>query len=52
MRREVDAATRPVWKELKALGRAEQHSRINAMRAAALSCEGDPFEVLSGGASR
>ncbi|MFJ5997089.1 hypothetical protein [Streptomyces sp. NPDC092370] len=52
VRREVDAATRPVWKELKALERAEQLSRINAMRAAALSCEGDPFEVLSGGASR
>ncbi|WP_217242865.1 hypothetical protein [Streptomyces sp. AC555_RSS877] len=52
VRREVDAATRPVWKELKALGRAEQLSRINAMRAAALSCEGDPFDVLSGGASR
>ncbi|WP_306927883.1 hypothetical protein [Streptomyces luteogriseus] len=52
VRREVDAATRPVWKELKALERAEQLSRINAMRAAALSCEGDPFDVLSGGASR
>lgn len=52
MRREVEAETRPVWKELKALPRAEQLSRINAMRAAALSCEGDPFEVLSGGASR
>ncbi len=52
VRREVDAAARPVWKELKALPRAEQLSRINAMRAAALSCEGDPFDVLSGGASR
>ncbi|MGA5139957.1 hypothetical protein [Streptomyces azureus] len=52
VRREVDAATRPVWKELKALERAGQLSRINAMRAAALSCEGDPFDVLSGGASR
>ncbi|GAB2850674.1 hypothetical protein GCM10027074_16570 [Streptomyces deserti] len=51
-RREVDAETRPVWKELKALPRAEQLSRINAMRAAALSCEGDAFDVLSGGASR
>ncbi|WP_055531156.1 ABC transporter permease [Streptomyces graminilatus] len=42
----------PVWKELKALPRAEQLSRINAMHAAAISCKGDPFEVLSGGASR
>jgi hypothetical protein len=46
------ALARPVWKELKALPRSEQLSRINAMRAAALSCEGDPFDVLSGGASR
>ncbi|GAA3902038.1 hypothetical protein GCM10023084_63170 [Streptomyces lacrimifluminis] len=52
MRGKVEAETRPVWKELKALPRAGQLSRINAMRAAALSCEGDPFEVLSGGASR
>lgn len=48
----AQAETRTVWKELMALPRAEQLSRINAMRAAALSCEGDPFEVLSGGASR
>ncbi|MEV0935500.1 hypothetical protein ACIBMX_44605 [Streptomyces phaeochromogenes] len=52
MRGKVEAETRPVWKELKALPRAGQLSRINSMRAAALSCEGDPFEVLSGGASR
>ncbi|MFD5227968.1 hypothetical protein ACFWJ5_05445 [Streptomyces qaidamensis] len=52
VRREVDAATRPVWQELQALERAGQLSRINAMRAAALSCEGDPFDALSGGASR
>ncbi|MGA5507244.1 hypothetical protein [Streptomyces umbrinus] len=52
MRHEVESETRPVWKKLKALPRAGQLSRINAMRAAALSCEGDPFEVLSGGASR
>ncbi|TRO58352.1 hypothetical protein [Streptomyces sp. IB201691-2A2] len=48
----AEAETRTVWKELMALPRAEQLSRINAMRAAALSCEGDPFEVLSGGESR
>ncbi|MHA5050709.1 hypothetical protein [Streptomyces sp. SD15] len=52
LRREVDAETRPVWKELKALPRAEQLSRINAMRAAALSCKGDAFDALNGGASR
>jgi hypothetical protein len=52
MRGEVEAEARPVWKELKALPPAEQLSRINAMRAAALSCEGDQFDVLSGGASR
>ncbi|MEF9908459.1 hypothetical protein [Streptomyces sp. P9-A2] len=52
LRSEVEAETRPVWKELEALPRAEQLSRINAMRAAALSCEGDAFDALSGGASR
>ncbi|MGY5050477.1 hypothetical protein ACWDE0_33530 [Streptomyces sp. 900105755] len=52
LRREIDAETRPVWKELKALPRAEQLSRINAMRAAALSCKGDTFDALKGGASR
>jgi hypothetical protein len=43
---------RPVWKELKALPRAEQLARISAMHAAAVSCEGDPIDVLAGGASR
>ncbi|MFI6338828.1 hypothetical protein [Streptomyces sp. NPDC050535] len=52
VRREVDAETRPVWKKLKALPRAEQLARINATRAAAISCRGDAFDVLSGGASR
>ncbi|WP_328502258.1 hypothetical protein OG828_23710 [Streptomyces sp. NBC_00457] len=47
----VDAEARPIWKELKALPPAEQLSRINAMRAAALSCEGDVYEALKGGAS-
>ncbi|MEH0420615.1 hypothetical protein [Streptomyces sp. B21-083] len=51
MRGKVDTEGRPVWEELMSLPRAEQLSRINAMRAAALSCEGDPFDVLSGGAS-
>ncbi|MEU5701120.1 hypothetical protein [Streptomyces aurantiacus] len=48
-RREVDAEARPVWRKLRALPRAEQLARINAMRAAALSCKGDAFDVLSGG---
>ncbi|MFI0539569.1 hypothetical protein ACH3VS_11875 [Streptomyces sp. WSLK1-3] len=52
LRGTVEAETRPVWKKLQALPRAEQLSRIKAMRTAALSCEGDPFDVLSGGASR
>jgi hypothetical protein len=52
LRREVDTETRPVWKELKALPRAEQLSRINAMHTAALSCKGDAFDALKGGASR
>ncbi|MFE2498465.1 hypothetical protein [Streptomyces scopuliridis] len=51
-RREVNPKTRAVWKELKAQPRAEQLSRINAMRAAALSCKGDAFDALNGGASR
>ncbi|MFE9645040.1 hypothetical protein ACFYO0_13165 [Streptomyces sp. NPDC006365] len=49
--REVDAEARPIWKELKALPRAEQLSRINAMRAAALSCKGDVYDALKDGAS-
>jgi hypothetical protein len=51
LRREIDDKTRPVWQELKALPQAEQLSRINAMRAAALSCKGDAFDALKGGAS-
>jgi hypothetical protein len=43
---------RPVWKELKTLPRAEQLSRISVMHAAAVSCEGDPLDILAGGASR
>ncbi|NUU22063.1 MAG: hypothetical protein HOV68_11205, partial [Streptomycetaceae bacterium] len=52
LRREVDAETRAVWRELKALAPAEQHRRINAARAAAHSCEGDAFDALNGGKSR
>ncbi len=43
---------RPAWKKLKALPRADQRSRIKAMRAAALSCEAQPLEALTGGGSR
>ncbi|WP_371667149.1 hypothetical protein OG985_05790 [Streptomyces sp. NBC_00289] len=50
--REVDAEARPIWAKLRTLPRAEQLSRINAMRAAALSCEGDVYDALKGGASR
>ncbi|SCK24570.1 hypothetical protein H181DRAFT_01865 [Streptomyces sp. WMMB 714] len=43
---------RPAWKKLKALPRAEQRSRVKAMRAAALSCDGEPLEAVTGGGSR
>lgn len=52
LRREVDAETRTAWKRLKALPRADQLARINAMRAAGHSCKGDAFDALTGGASR
>ncbi|GGY04251.1 hypothetical protein [Streptomyces djakartensis] len=52
LRREVEVQARPVWIKLRALPRDEQLSRIHAMRAAALSCEGDPLEALKGGKSR
>jgi hypothetical protein len=52
LRHKVEEETRPVWQTLKALPPAGQLARINAMRAAALLCEGDPFDALSGGTSR
>jgi hypothetical protein len=52
LNRDVMDRVRPVWEELMALPRAQQLARINAMRAAALSCEGDTFEILKGGPSR
>jgi hypothetical protein len=52
LRREADAEARPVWRELQALSRDGQRARINAMRAAAFSCEGDAFDALKGGASQ
>ncbi|MFD8261748.1 hypothetical protein ACFV19_23080 [Streptomyces griseoluteus] len=52
LNRVVVTRVRPVWEELMALPRAQQLARINAMRAAALSCKGDAFEVLKGGSPR
>ncbi|MGI5456474.1 hypothetical protein ACQEWB_25580 [Streptomyces sp. CA-249302] len=52
MRDDAVELARPVWKKLRALPRAEQLTRIEAMRAAALSCEGDALEALKGGAAR
>ena len=46
------AEARPVWKKLKALPQDEQLARISAMRAAALSCKGEPLDALTGGTSR
>ncbi|MFF5575183.1 hypothetical protein [Streptomyces luteogriseus] len=52
LNRDVVTRVRPVWEELRALPQAQQRARINAMRAAALSCAGDAFEALKGGPSR
>lgn len=49
---EVETRSRPVWEKLKALPWSGQLARINAMRDAALACEGDPFEVVSGRGTR
>jgi hypothetical protein len=51
-RSQDDVEARAVWRELQALPRAEQLARIDAMRAAALSCEGDPLAALTDGAPR
>ncbi|WP_030326456.1 hypothetical protein [Streptomyces sp. NRRL B-3229] len=40
------------WKKFKALPRAEQLSRMQALRAAAISCKDDWADALEGGASR
>ncbi|WP_340385179.1 hypothetical protein U5640_17915 [Streptomyces sp. SS7] len=54
LRRYIDGEARPVWQKFRTLPEAEQRARIDAMRTAALSCEGDALEALrkSGGASR
>ncbi|MGW0838956.1 hypothetical protein ACWD26_02130 [Streptomyces sp. NPDC002787] len=43
---------RPVWKELKALPWSEQIARVKAAHTAAVSCKGDPLDILDGGTSR
>ncbi|KFG01755.1 membrane protein [Streptomyces scabiei] len=43
---------RPVWTELKALPWSEQVARVKRAHTAAVSCEGDPLDVLDGGTSR
>ncbi|AQT70638.1 hypothetical protein [Streptomyces sp. fd1-xmd] len=42
------ALAEPVWRELTALPRPEQLARVNAMRTAALGCQGDPLGALAG----
>lgn len=46
------AAARPVLTELKALPWSEQVARVKSAHTAAVSCEGDPLDVLDGGTSR
>ncbi|MFD6173813.1 hypothetical protein [Streptomyces coeruleorubidus] len=49
MRAEIDALARPAWNALRALPAEEQRARVAALRAAALSCDGDLLNVLKGG---
>ncbi|MFE7767102.1 hypothetical protein [Streptomyces sp. NPDC057438] len=42
----------PVLRELKALPWSEQIARVKAAHTAAVSCAGDPLEILDGGRSR
>ncbi|GII81728.1 hypothetical protein Sru01_67100 [Sphaerisporangium rufum] len=46
---EIDRLARPAYAALRALPAAEQRTRMAALRAAALSCEGDLLRVLAGG---
>ncbi|WP_221349618.1 hypothetical protein [Streptomyces beigongshangae] len=48
---QLDVA-RPVWTELRAAPRSEQVARVRAAHTAALTCEGDPLDVLNGGPGR
>lgn len=47
-----EKSARAAWQKLKALPQAGQRARIEAMRAAALSCATDPAEALAGGGPR
>ncbi|MFF5363655.1 hypothetical protein ACFY4I_30355 [Streptomyces scabiei] len=42
----------PVLRELKALPWSEQVARVKAAHSAAVSCKGDPLDVLDGGGTR
>lgn len=44
----ADTEARTAWQELKARPYPEQLARIAAMRTAAYSCQGEPFEALKG----
>ncbi|ULR48865.1 hypothetical protein [Streptomyces deccanensis] len=46
------ATAGPVFKELKALPWSEQIARVKAARTAAVSCSGDPLDILDGGTAR
>lgn len=50
-KRAMDLA-RPAWEELRALPPDRQLARIEALRTAGVSCKGEPFEALTGGASQ
>ncbi|MER5226882.1 hypothetical protein [Streptomyces flaveus] len=52
LRDEIDVLARPAWNALRALPADEQRARITALRAAALSCDGDLLDVLAGKGAR
>lgn len=45
------ARARPVWQELQTLLWSEQVTRIRTAHTAAVSCTGDPLDILNGGTS-
>ncbi|GAA3507554.1 hypothetical protein GCM10023075_63240 [Streptosporangium album] len=49
---EVEAMAGSAWRALRAAPAGEQRARVAAMRKAALSCDGDLLDVLTGGGSR
>ncbi|MDX3730731.1 hypothetical protein [Streptomyces caniscabiei] len=46
------ATARPVFTELKALPWSEQVARVKNAHTAAVSCSGDPLDILDGGTAR